>query len=263
MRIALGLDVDAVPSFAAVLRLEPGARPSALPAPKLGTPVPGRIDALVDAIHEVIIQVGEREGVAPASVALVHPLDWEVRRVQRLHRALDRAELSDVVVLTSAAAAAIGVDAQHPLSNGRRVTVVAVRPDGADVQALRKDGEHAFRPLGAPVPVDGVTEGELDALLLALVEAKLPGRLPSSNNDPGLQAAFIALGEAVHVARQKLCSEDSALVAVRLPGRAAVIQVQRDEFQAAAASLLASALPALLAAIQASAASTGGVDQLI
>ena len=263
MRIALGLDVAAVPTFASVLPLESGARPVTLPVSEGGIPSPGRIDSIVDATRQAIVDVAAREGEAPVSVALVHPLDWDAGQVQRLHRALVRAELSNVLVLTSAAAAAIGTDASHPVANGRRVTVVALRPDGAEVQALRKEGEHSFRELGAPHPVVGVTEGELDAILLTLVEAKLPGKLPASREDPALQVAFASLGDAVHLARERLCSEDSAIVGVRLPGRAAVIQVQREEFQVAAAPLVATMLPALLAAIRQSGASTGGVDRLI
>ena len=263
MRIALGLDVAAVPAFAAILPLESGARPVTLPVTEGSIPVPGRIDSIIDATRQVIADVTAREGEPPASVALVHPLDWDAGQVQRLHRALHRAELSHVLVLTSASASAVGTDALHPVANGRRVTVVALRPDGAEVQALRKDGEHSFRELGAPSPVAGVTEGELDAILLGLVEAKLPGRLPTSREDPALQIAFAALGDAVHVARERLCFEDSAIVGVRLPGRAAVIQVTREEFEAAAAPRVVSMLPALLAAIHQAGESTGGMDRLI
>jgi hypothetical protein len=263
MRIALGLDVDAVPAFAAVLPLDAGARPTTLAVADGGDPVPGRIDSIIDSTREVIADLTAREGDAPVAVALVHPLAWDASQVQRLHRALVRAELSDVRVLTTATAAAVGTDALHPVANGRRVTVVALRPDGAEVQALRKDGEHSFRELGAPTPVAGITEGQLDAILLGLVEAKLPGRLPASREDPALQLAFAALGDAVHQARERLCSEESAIVGVRLPGRAAVIQVQREEFEAAAAPLVATMLPALVAAVHQAGASTGGMDRLV
>jgi hypothetical protein len=263
MRIALGLDVDGAPSFAAVVPLEPHARPRIVPASALGAPASGRIDAIVDAAVEAIAVVTEREAEAPSAVALVHPLAWDAGQVLRLHRALSRAGLHEFGVLSSAVAVAVGVDSRHPALDGHRVTVVALRPNGAEVQGLRKDGKNSFSELAARVSVDGVPETQLDAALLELVDAQLAKKLPSRVDDPALRSAFETLDASIRVAREKLNYEDSAIVGVQLPGRAAVIQVQRDAFQQAVTPAIRATIPALAAAIRAASAEGPPAQQLI
>lgn len=250
MRFALGLDVTAAPTFAAVLPLDEYARPRIVPESTVPAPTSTRIDSLIDAIGHAIEAVTEEEGVAPAGVSLVHPLAWDAGQILRLHRALSRAGLHDIEVLNSATAAAIAVDSRHPALDGYRVTVVALRADGAEVQALRKDGRLLFRESGERVSVAGVPEVDLDAAMLDLIDAQLPRRLPDPGDDPALQASFAKLHELIRAARQKLCFEDSAIVGVKVPGRAAVIQVQRESFQQAVAPELRATLPALVAAIR-------------
>jgi len=78
MRIALGLDVGSAPSFAAVVPLSPGARPRVIAA---SAPDNDHATSIVAATREAIATVTAREGEAPASVALVHPLAWDPQKV--------------------------------------------------------------------------------------------------------------------------------------------------------------------------------------
>lgn len=263
MRIALGLDVDSTPSFAAVLPVGSSARPRPVPASAAAAPASDSADAIVSAALVAVDAVTAREGESPSSIAVAYPLQWDDSAVQTLRRTLDDAELGEVSLLSSALAAAIGADARLPVRDGRRVTVIALRPGGAEVLALRKGGDHAFRELAPRASVEGASEAELDAILISLVAAKMPGGLPRSRETPAIVEAMETLNQTVHEARLKLCSQESAVVGVRLPGRAAIVQVQREEFELAAMALVSSTVPALVSAIRRSGEAGRGEELIL
>jgi hypothetical protein len=278
MRTALGLDVDAVSSFAAVISLDSSgtdsgsdsgtasapssARPRELPLK--ASPAPAALagetliadDQVVAAVHTAVAAATTRGGEAPTAIVVSHPLAWDARRIERVRRALFAADLNDVNLIDSARAAAVAADMRRSVERGSVVIVVALRSGGAEVRALRKDGDLSFHSVAAPISVAGVDESELDAALLSIVVDRLEGGLPDDVENPAVASALERVRLAVHQARERLCLEETTFVGVRLPGRATVVEETRSDFEAAVEAAVGETVPALVEAIGAAA---GGV----
>ena len=266
MSIALGLTLIGSHPFAVVLEPGPGAVPQVLTGAtgadaSLEWARPAEFDAAVLAAVTDAIDLATRSFGAPGSVVIVHAASWGKARVARLSRTLVGGGVASARLVSAAHASAAAFASSESRARDRALTVVALRPGGADVVAVRVDAPASIESVGASVAVPGVSEDRFDDVLLALVRSRLSeGAAAATRPGPTVMAAMRA-------ARRRLVDDTSTVVETTTAARdrgadadrrdvhgrdADAIRVRRDDFEQRAAPLVASSFAALLSAVAAS-----------
>lgn len=216
-------------------------------AARVGGPDPIELDgvtidppALTAALlGEVVDRAAAAAGGPPERVVVTYPL-----------RATDELEL----LLADAAARAVGPAAMlvpapiaavarlaHARDLGPQTVVAVVDVGGASVEVtlVRRTAE-AFDLIGDPLVHDDLGGTDLDAAMLTLVERAI-GDLTSAVT-PGDYAGMIALRRvraSCRAAKERLSTDEAAVVEVALPHARGRVEVTREAFQRAIAPAIA------------------------
>lgn len=161
----LGLDVGSGATWAAICRRAPGASGWAPPEPvatdappavsgllrRVGDEVPVYCDNLLITPQALVVeqaraaadQVWQREGEGPERIAVAHPSAWGRGRVGLLRAAFGDAGMSNVVLVSRAAAVVQGHEGA-----GRPVAVCRIGRASVEVTLLLSDESRPFETLG-------------------------------------------------------------------------------------------------------------------
>lgn len=196
------------------------------------------------AVSWAIDAVTDVEGVAPAALTLAHPAHWGEHRLASLREALDRQGITEITLIPAAKAAAMHLDASHPLEPGETVAVYDLGATTVESVALRKRRDGLFDIIGDAVHIDDIGgTGFDDAVLEHVVTA---AELDFSRFAPLPDATH--LRTAVRAAKELLSSHSDATITV--PSAASSVRITRAEFEEMIVDDVDHSLEALTQAIE-------------
>jgi molecular chaperone DnaK len=207
-------------------------------------------------VRAVVDLVTLREGGAPDTVALTHPVGWGAHRRESLTRALVAVDLADVLLVSEPVAAALGHTGGAGLAPGAVLAVYDLGGDSfaATVLGGAADGTPELR--GRPVELDDLGGVDLDEHVLDHVRDALGDAWTALDpTDPAVLAAVATLRRDCAAAKEALSADVDAAIPVLLPGTHTRVRIGRADFEDRIRGDVAATVAALLRAL--AAAGTG------
>ncbi|MGI5132092.1 Hsp70 family protein [Pseudonocardia sp. CA-107938] len=192
----------------------------------LGDEVVPAADIAARFVGSVVELVTAREGAAPASIALTHPVGWGAHRRATLLSALATRGIVDLHLVAEPVAAALG----HGASTGT-VAVYDLGGDSCTASVLScTDGTPAL--VGEPVRLPGIGGRGFDEHVLDHVRDALGTAWDALDAaDPSVLAAVAALRRDCAEAKQALSADVDATVTVMLPELHTRVRIGRADFE--------------------------------
>jgi actin-like ATPase involved in cell morphogenesis len=142
----------------------------------------------------IVERVVELEGQEwPKALVVTHPANWHDHRIGTLQRAIELANLRDVLLLSEPEAAAVYYSAQERIGAADRVVVYDLGGGTFDVAVLQHTPAGTYDVLGTPQGIDHLGGADFDQLLFTHVAAAA-----------GLDLAQLAPHLAAHLDRHDL-----------------------------------------------------------
>ncbi|WP_210505856.1 Hsp70 family protein [Naasia sp. SYSU D00057] len=209
-------------------------------------------DLIATMARWVVEQASEREGGAPAGLAVSHPAGWGPYKVQLLRDALERAGLPDAILLTEPAAAARHYAAQERVAAGTTIAVYDLGGGTFDAAILRKEESGRFTLLGRPEGLEGIGGRDFDDAVVRHVTTALGDRLAELDpDDPEMALALARLRRECVEAKETLSYDSEATIPVLLPGLTTQVRLLRTEFESLIEEPVEETIAALVAATEA------------
>jgi hypothetical protein len=219
-------------------------------AARLGRPEPILVDgvpcdplgltgALVGA---TIDRVAAAEGGPPGQVVLAYPLRPGDAAEAVLGEAAGRIVGPSLTMVPAPVAAVAKLAHDHPLAPDTIVAVLDVGGSTVDVTLVRRR-DAAFDLVGDPASLTELGGVDLDAVVLSLVESAI-GDITStvSNQDPAAMAALRRVRASCRDAKERLSTDDAAVVEVALPHARGRVEITREALERAVEAPLAAAV---------------------
>ncbi|MGO2519066.1 MAG: Hsp70 family protein [Microbacterium sp.] len=202
----------------------------------------------------IISVVTVSEGAAPAVIAITVPTAWGGHRRAAIAAALERAGVSDAVLLSEAESVARHYELSHPLQAGQMLAVYDLGGTKFDALVLRKRiaAGVGSQPIGEQVHINDLGGANFDELLLRQVMATA-GALASNAGDE--LPALATLQREVVKAKETLSSEADATLQLEFSSGPATVRINRSEFEALIDDPLEQTLDALDLAVE-----SAGID---
>ncbi|MQY24056.1 Hsp70 family protein [Nocardia macrotermitis] len=202
-----------------------------LPA-RVGDPVDIRTDdgralAPADLLAEAI--AATVRDVDPASTVAAFPGWWSTHAVQTQRDALDRADLSDVVLVPEPAAAVHWAATTHDIAEGTTVVVYDLGATGVTVSLA--DTGRGGGPRGESLRSTSVAGDEFDLLIMRYVLANAVGDNDFDPFDPAVEQELAIVRQRSRNAKEILSANTATSVPVRLPGVSREVRLVRDEIE--------------------------------
>jgi hypothetical protein len=227
-------------------------------AARLGRPEPILVDgvpcdplvltgALVGA---TIDRVAAAAGGPPDQVVLAYPLRPGDTAEAVLGEAAGRIVGPDLTMVPAPVAAVAKLAHDRPLAPDTIVAVLDFGGSTVDVTLVRRR-DAAFDLVGDPASLTGLGGVDLDAVVLSLVEGAI-GDITSavSNQDPAAMAALRRVRASCRDAKERLSTEDAAVVEVALPHARGRVEISREALERAVEAPLAAAGDLVLSVVE-------------
>lgn len=188
--------------------------------------------------------VTDIEGVAPVALTLAHPAHWGEHRLATVRDALTRQGVTEITLIPAAKAAAMHLDASHPLESGETVAVYDLGASTVESVVLRKRHDGLFDIIGDAVHIENIGgAGFEDAVLEHVIAA---GALDLEQFAPHHDASL--LRHTVRAAKEALSSHPDATIDI--PTAATSVRITRAEFEEMIVDDIDESLEALTQAIE-------------
>ncbi|MGH8910145.1 MAG: Hsp70 family protein, partial [Egibacteraceae bacterium] len=204
------------------------------PTPLVVGGVAYRAEALVGRLLRWVVDVvTQREGAAPAHIALTHPASWGPYKQDVLAQAARLAELGPVTMLTEPEAAAISYARTERVEAGATIAVYDLGGGTFDAAVVRKAGSGGFGLLGTPEGIDRLGGVDFDEIVFAHVARACNGALDKLDPaDPVALAAVARLRQECTDAKEALSTDTDVSIPVLLPNLRTQVRLVRAELEA-------------------------------
>jgi molecular chaperone DnaK len=168
----------------------------------------------------VVDRVAEREGEAPARIALAHPATWSANTLERLAAALAGHDLGVTFVAEPRAAAHAVAAGTAP---GDALAIFDVGGGRVDAAVLRRGGTSGdgFAVLGVPEAIADLGGLDIDELVWQHVRASLPDDVQP----------VARVRRACTLAKETLSSEPEVVVRIRRGEFRGAVRMERETFE--------------------------------
>jgi YVTN family beta-propeller protein len=205
----------------------------------LGNPTPVMLggtpyaigDLLGALLEDVLVRAAERQGSAPAVVALTHPANWGPFR-RELFRDLARsAGLPDALYTTEPEAAAAHYASTRRLSEGDVLAVYDLGGGTFDATVLRRAAQ-GFEIVGTPEGIERLGGADFDDAIFGHVNYLAGGALTEVDlSDARTAVALARLRQDCTLAKEALSVDTEATIPVFLPNRHLEVTLTRAELE--------------------------------
>ncbi|SDH38251.1 Hsp70 family protein [Agrococcus jejuensis] len=238
---------------------------------RLGDPTPiivGGVgfapEALMAAqLRDVVTQITELQGEAPAHVVLTCPAAWGPYRREQFAQI---AELSGVAIdeiVTEPVATATSVSRERPLDDGAIVAVFDLGGRTFDATVLRM-GAEGLEVLGSPEGVEHLGGDDFDDAVRGLLDQRVGGRISALDAaKPDEAATLAAIDEACTLAKEALSVREETVVRLPLDGADHPITIMRADLERAIRPAVGLAVAALLRTIHSAGIDADAVSTVI
>jgi hypothetical protein len=190
-------------------------------------------DVFARAFAAVVDTVAQREGAAPAAIALTHPTAWGPHRLALVEESLDRLGIHDVELIPEPEAAARHYGASHPLGLGEALAVYDLGGGTFDAVVLQQDAGSSFSVRGDAVGIDDLGGADFDdALLRHAIAVSGISTAALRPDDPDTRLAVQQLRRDCIEAKEALSFDSDAVIPVFVGAARSSIRVTRGEFEA-------------------------------
>ncbi len=199
--------------------------------------------------RHVIDRVVDREGEQPQRIAVCHPANWGLFKMDVFGQALQMAGLDDVTLISEPAAAAVAYAAETRMPTGATIAVYDLGGGTFDAAVLRKT-ERGFDIVGEPVGLEHVGGMDFDSAVLDFIQTTSSIDWRLDPDDAEHVTAMSLLRRSCVEAKELLSSESEAQIAVILPGVEDSVRLRRSVFESRIRPILETTLDALERAIE-------------
>ncbi len=199
--------------------------------------------------RHVIERVVDREGEHPQRIAVCHPANWGLFKMDIFGQALQMAGLDDVILISEPAAAAVAYAAETRMASGATIAVYDLGGGTFDAAVLRKT-DSGFDIIGEPVGLEHVGGMDFDSAVLDFIQTTSGIEWQLDPDDAEHVTAMSHLRRSCVEAKELLSSESEAQIAVMLPGVEDSVRLQRAVFESRIRPILETTLDALERAIE-------------
>ena len=212
---------------------------------------PYSADALMSKLLRWVVDaVTEREGEAPARIAVAHPANWGPYKQELLRQAIVRADLDHVVTVSEPEAAVTYYASQERIDPGSVIAVYDLGGGTFDAAVVRKTAE-GVELLGSPEGIERLGGVDFDEAVFSHVAASLGGALAQLDpDDPAAMAAVTRLRTECVDAKEALSADTEVSIPVLLPNLTTEVRLTRGEFEAMIRPPLADSLTAVRRALR-------------
>ena len=208
-------------------------------------------------------QVTERQGQAPAGIAVTYPANWGPFKRDLLDQAIRQADLDGVTTITEPEAAVIDYASNERVDPGAIVAVYDLGGGTFDAAVVRKL-EHGVEVLGEPEGIERLGGIDFDEAVFAHVRASLGDALSQlDQNDPVALSAMARLRQECVDAKEALSSDSEVSIPVVLPSIATEVRLTRAEFERMITPTLAPTLTAMQRALRSAGVTSDQVDSIL
>ncbi|MCU1632317.1 MAG: hypothetical protein JWM61_969 [Micrococcaceae bacterium] len=198
----------------------------------------------------VVGVAAERQGCAPESVTLTHPVGWGEHRQSLLRSALAEAGLADVILMTEPEAAALLYASREHIERGTTLAVYDLGGGTFDATVVRKTGPNAFTVLGVPQGLERLGGADFDQEVFSHVINEPGVHLADLDTSaPEVLAALSRLRRECAEAKEALSSDSEATISVMLPGAHSQVRLVRSELEAMIETALGETVDTLRSAL--------------
>jgi molecular chaperone DnaK len=232
-------------------------------------------DLLAAVLQHVVGQVTGDEGGAPAGIAVGHPAHWGDGRRDVLDRAIERADLGDVDVVTVGEPEAVAVHhaAGTAVAPGSVVAVYDLGGGTFDTALLRRTGDGrepresghgtGWEVIGRPEGLD-LGGMDLDEAVFGHVAAAVGSALEDLDpDDPPTVAALARLRQECTQAKETLSLETETTIPVALPTVQTEVRLTRAELETLIRPSLEKTVTALRRAVRSAEVDAGQVTAVL
>lgn len=184
-------------------------------------------------LKSVLEEVEKREGEKPERVAISHPANWGMFKIDLLKQTVRLAglDVDSVVFLTEPEAAVLSYASQERVEAGEVIAVYDLGGGTFDAAVLRRTGD-GFEIIGKPEGIERLGGIDFDAAVFAHVSRSLDGALQQLDpEDPAAQAAMTRLRQDCVDAKEALSADTDATIPVLLPTLQTDVRITRREFE--------------------------------
>ena len=208
-------------------------------------------------------QVSERQGAAPAGIAVTYPANWGPFKRDLLDQAIRQADLDGVTTITEPEAAVIDYASNERVDPGAIVAVYDLGGGTFDAAVVRKL-EHGVEVLGEPEGIERLGGIDFDEAVFAHVRASLGDALSQLDpNDPVALSAMARLRQECVEAKEALSSDSEVSIPVVLPTIATEVRLTRAEFERMITPTLAPTLTAMQRALRSAGVTPDQVNSIL
>jgi len=203
------------------------------PAPLVlgGTPY-GAEALMARMLRWIVDAVSQRQGGAPALVAITHPANYGPYKLDLLNEMVRLADIGPVTFVTEPEAAAINYAERDRLDPGQIVAVYDFGGGTFDAAVLRKTAS-GFELLGRPEGMDRLGGIDFDQAVFSHVNDAVDGRIQEADtSDPSVRSALARLRTDCRAAKESLSTDTDVTIPVALPGLNTEVRLTRPEFEA-------------------------------
>jgi molecular chaperone DnaK len=186
---------------------------------------------IANLLRAVLEHTTSAEGSPPDRVAITHPANWGLYKIDLLSQAVRLADLPSADLLTEPQAAAIYYASCQRIEPGEAVAVYDLGGGTFDAAVLRRTDD-AFEILGEPEGIERLGGIDFDEAVFAHVRAYLGGafeQLDAAN--PVALSAVARLREDCVAAKEALSTDTEVTIAVLLPTVQTEVRLRRSEFE--------------------------------
>jgi molecular chaperone DnaK len=202
------------------------------PTPIIVAGTPYSADALMaKLLRWVVDRVAEAEGGPADGIAVTHPANWGLYKIDLLRQAIRMADLGDVTTLSEPEAAAIHYASLSRVEPGSVIAVYDLGGGTFDAAVLRKT-ETGWDVLGTPEGIERLGGVDFDEAVFQHVVAAVGGAVDELDpNDPAAQAAVARLRQECVDAKEALSSDTDVSIPVLLPNLQTEVRLTRAEYE--------------------------------
>lgn len=180
-------------------------------------------------VAHVISTVSEREG-QPAGVVVTHPAAWGPHRTGLARAALTDLGLGRVELMAEPVAAALNLEATHPLEAGQVLVVYDLGGGTFTSAVLRREQDDSVTLLGEPAGIDNLGGADFDDAVFRHVLTSAHVAPADLSTEEGRLALTQLRRECVD-AKEALSFDTDVAIPVLVPPARTAVRLTRSEFE--------------------------------
>ncbi|MGH3799194.1 MAG: Hsp70 family protein, partial [Pseudonocardiaceae bacterium] len=187
-------------------------------------------------VRWVVDRVTEREGGAPARIAITHPAGWGPYKKDLLACALVAVGLDDLTFIAEPEAAAVSYATQERVEAGTTIAVYDLGGGTFDAAVVHKTGAGSFALLGSADGLEQLGGADFDEAVFTRVQVDTAQsdttRWDTLDVDnPSVLSGLARLRRECTEAKEALSSDTEVSIPVLLPEVSADVRLGRSEFE--------------------------------